>query len=173
MFKLFKYTIYTFVIVFVFNACHSSKKTQKKEHNSQIEIQKKYAALLHVEQSDIKNIKLYTFIDDWTGTPYKYGGLSKSGVDCSGFCNVLYKEVYNKQLPRGTKDIAKQLNKVKQSKLQEGDLVLFDIEGKKNAHVGVYLQNNKFVHASTSKGVIVSSLENPYYKKAYNKGGKI
>ncbi len=59
------------------------------------------------------------------------------------------------------------------SKLKEGDLVFFNISRKKNSHVGIYLKNNRFVHASSSKGVVISSLDNPYYKKAYNKGGKL
>ncbi len=171
--RLFKYILPISLLSFLLYSCNSQIKTQKKEVEVHKEIQKKYAELLNVSTSDIKNVRLYTFIDDWSGAPYKYGGLSKKGVDCSGFCNLLYNQVYQKQLPRSTKDIAKQLNKVKQSKLEEGDLVFFDIEGKKNAHVGIYLMNNKFVHASTSKGVIISSLDNPYYKKAYNKGGKI
>lgn len=154
-------------------ACNAQKKAKKQEELANKIIQKKYAELLKVSPSTIKNIKLYTFIDQWTGTPYQYGGLSKKGVDCSGFCNVLYQEVYHKELPRTTKDLSKQIDKVKKTKLTEGNLVFFNIKGKKNAHVGVYLMNHKFVHASSSKGVIISSLENPYYKKAYNKGGKI
>ena len=66
------------------------------------------------------------------------------------------------------------LFKVKKAKLKEGDLVFFNITKKnKNSHVGVYLKNNKFVHASTSKGVVISSLDNPYYKKVYSKGGVV
>lgn len=165
--------LYIFSFIIGVLSCNPQKKAQKKEEAHNKVIQEKYADMLNVSKSDIKNVKLYAFIDEWTGVPYKYGGLSKKGVDCSGFCNLLYQEVYHRELPRSTKDIEKQLNKVKKSKLEEGHLVFFNIEGKKNAHVGVYLQNNKFVHASTSKGVIISSLENPYYKKAYNKGGKI
>lgn len=133
----------------------------------------KYANILGVSKSELKNQRLYSFIDDWYGTKYKYGGVSKSGVDCSGFCNVLYREVYNKGMKRRTSDIVKDINKVSKGSLREGDLVFFNISKKKNAHVGVYLTNNKFVHASTSKGVLISSLDNPYYKKAYNKGGRL
>jgi len=161
------------ILFIVLIACNSQKKLGKQNSSEVKKIETKYAALLNVPASQIKNIQLYSFIDRWTGTPYKYGGISKGGVDCSGFCNILYKEVYKKQLPRTTKEIAKQLNKVNKNKLTEGNLVFFNIQGKKNSHVGVYLMNNKFVHASSSKGVIISSLENPYYKKAYNKGGKI
>lgn len=143
-------------------------KTKNSNH-----VVAKYAEKLQVSKSQITNIALYEFIDDWYGVKYKFGGLTKSGVDCSGFCNVLYNKVYKKELPRSTKDIVKVINKVPQSKLKEGDLVFFNISGKKNSHVGLYLINNYFVHASTSKGVVISNLTNPYYKKAYNKGGSI
>lgn len=165
-----KNTIYIIVILFTLLACGKNKKSVVKAESS---VAKKYAEILQVTPNQLKNTKLYQFIDDWYGVKYKYGGLTKSGVDCSGFTNLLYQNVYKKQLPRTTSELAEQINKVSKNKLVEGNLVFFNIEGKKNAHVGVYLINNKFVHASTSKGVIISSLENPYYKKAYNKGGKI
>lgn len=163
--------VYISFLFVVFSSCGKKEVlVSSKAHNEIIE---KYAEKLQISKSQITNVSLYEFIDKWYGTKYKYGGLSTSGVDCSGFCNILYKEVYKTELPRSTKDIAKQLKKVNQSNLEEGHLIFFDIEGKKNSHVGVYLKNNRFVHASTSKGVIISSLENPYYKKAYNKGGTI
>ena len=162
---------YILIILLIGTACGKKKAVvSTKTNNTIIE---KYAEKLQVPKSQIKNVALYQFIDDWYGTKYQYGGLTKSGVDCSGFSNILYKEVYQKELPRSTKDLYKQLKKVNKTKLEEGNLVFFNIEGKKNTHVGVYLMNNKFVHASTSKGVIISSLENPYYKNAYNKGGTI
>jgi lipoprotein Spr len=132
----------------------------------------KYAQIIGVSKSEIKNAKLYSFIDDWYGTKYKYGGMSKLGVDCSGFCNILYNYVYNKSLKRKASDIANDVSKVSKETLVEGDLIFFNISNK-NSHVGIYLMNNKFVHASTSKGVLISSLDNPYYKKNYNKGGRL
>ncbi len=98
--------------------------------------------------------------------------MSKFGVDCSGFCNILYSHIYNKSIKRRASDIAKDIDKVNKKNLKEGDFVFFNIS-KKNSHVGIYLMNNKFVHASTSKGVMISSLDNPYYKKVYNKGGRL
>jgi hypothetical protein len=164
-----KNTFLLFVAI-VLIACSSQKKLPQENKNTYIV--NKYAQILGAQKSEITNIKLYKFINDWIGTKYKYGGLSKQGVDCSGFCNVLYKEIYNKQLDRRAADIAKSSKKVSKNKLQEGDLVFFTISSKKNSHVGVYLKNNKFVHASTIKGVVISSLDNPYYKKTFNKGGK-
>ncbi len=155
----------------VITSCGGNKKTVSNKKNSYII--NKYANLLQTPKSDIINIKLYSFIDDWYGTKYKYGGMSKAGVDCSGFCNILYSQIYNKEITRTTAGLSKEINRVGKNKLKEGDLVFFNISKKKNSHVGVYLKNNRFVHASTSKGVLISNLNNPYYKKAYSKGGRL
>jgi cell wall-associated NlpC family hydrolase len=163
-----KYVFLLVLSIYLFS-CGGGKTTVAKNKGNYIV--DKYAEILQAPKSDIKNVKLYSFIDDWYGSIYKYGGLSKSGVDCSGFCNVLYSEVYNKQIQRTTSQLSKKINKTSKSNLKEGDLVFFNISKKKNSHVGVYLKNNRFVHASSSKGVIISSLDNPYYKKTYNKGG--
>jgi len=170
-------------------SCGSSKKTKssrskskskntatrpspKSTKTSTSSIQQKYATKLQVKPSQVRNAQLYSFVNSWEGTPYRYGGMSKSGADCSGFSNVLYKEVYRKQLPRTTKDIYSSCRKVGKGELREGDLVFFDIQGKKKSHMGVYLQNNRFVHASSSKGVVISDLNNPYYKKYFSGGGR-
>jgi hypothetical protein len=166
-----------------FTSCKSSKRGTKNRSNSHQKaeytptqsnrlIQKKYASILSVPEGEIRNIALYEFIDEWTGTPYKYGGCSKSGADCSGFTGALYSEVYKRTIPRTTSDIEKQTKAVDKSNLREGDMVIFDIEGKKSSHVGVYLLNGRFVHASSSKGVIISTLDSPYYQKHFYRGGR-
>lgn len=168
--------IITIFLLVLLIGCKGTKKASTsnlEESKATVDIQSKYAEILKVDVKAVQNIKLYQFVDEWVGVQYKYGGTSKSGVDCSGFCNVLYNNVYSKTLPRTSSEIAKQLQKVPKGSLAEGDIVVFDIEGKRNSHVGVYLANNKFVHASTSSGVIISSLEHPYYQKAYSKGGKL
>jgi cell wall-associated NlpC family hydrolase len=152
-------------------SCGGNKKVVTVTTNNPI--LDKYASILKTPKSEINNIKLYSFIDDWIGAKYKYGGMSKTGIDCSGFCNVLYAQVYNKAIKRRASDLSKDIDKVDKNKLKEGDLVFFNISQKQNSHVGVYLKNNRFVHASTSKGVMISSLDNPYYKKTYNKGGSL
>ncbi len=161
-------------------SCSRNKKATKKKLAHTTEqvsrnndgLKEKYARSLGVDAKDIQNIALYQFIDEWYGVPYKFGGTTKAGADCSGFVGQLYDTVYRKSLPRSTNEIDKACSNVSKSSLKEGDLVFFDINKKKVSHVGVYLQNNKFVHASTSKGVIISDLENPYYQKSFSKGGR-
>lgn len=169
------YTV-SMVSLLIMWSCGGGKKTTAVKSNTETtskdtQIKNKYANLLNTSKDEITNVKLYSFIDDWYGTTYKYGGMAKTGVDCSGFCNVLYGQVYKQQIDRTTRDLSKKINKVNKTSLKEGDLVFFTISGKKNSHVGIYLKNNMFVHASSSKGVVISSLENPYYKKNYSTGG--
>lgn len=156
-------------------ACGNNKKITKTEEPSKATVKKlqvKYAAMLGVDESRIDNEKLYIFIDEWYGVPYKYGGKSKAGVDCSGFTCILYKEALNRQIQGSAAGLYEMCKAVKKDDLEEGDLVFFKINSNKISHVGVYLQNNKFVHASTKRGIIINDLDEPYYKKYFFKGGR-
>jgi cell wall-associated NlpC family hydrolase len=158
------------MVLFIFS-CKSHKNTTSIKSDKNYT--EKYAAILQVKPNDLHNDKLYQFIDHWYGTPYKYGGNTKSGIDCSGFAGTLYQVVYNKNLPRSSKGIYELTSHISEKSLKEGDLVFFKIEQKDVSHVGIYLANNKFVHASTKKGVIINDLNEPYYKKYFHKGGRI
>ncbi|WP_423809419.1 NlpC/P60 family protein [Photobacterium iliopiscarium] len=103
---------------------------------------------------------------NWKGTPYRYGGSSKKGIDCSAFVQVGYSSVYQKLLPRTTLELVKKGKQVKRNNAKEGDLVFFRT-GRNSRHVGIYLGNLKFLHASQSKGVIISRLDNPYWKRHF------
>lgn len=104
--------------------------------------------------------KITSFYKEWKGTRYKMGGTSKSGVDCSALMQRLYKEKFTLDLPRTTKNLSQEGDKVKKRNYWEvGDLVFFKIGWRKTHHVGVYLGNNRFLHASTSKGVIISEVD--------------
>lgn len=144
--------------------------TPKKSENSAIKV--KYATQLNVAPREIENEKLYSFIDEWYATPYKYAGSDKSGIDCSGFTSKLYETVYLKKISRASRDLYATSVEVKKENLKEGDFVFFKIESKNVSHVGVYLMNNKFVHASTKKGVIISDLNETYYQKYFFIGGR-
>ncbi|MCG7496393.1 NlpC/P60 family protein [Vibrio sp. Of7-15] len=109
---------------------------------------------------------LQNHYDNWKGTPYRLGGDSKFGIDCSAFVQITMQSVYNQSLPRTTAQQQYSGTQIAYNELQQGDLVFFKT-GKKIRHVGVYVGGRKFMHASTSKGVIVSRLDNPYWADAY------
>ena len=118
------------------------------------------------------NHKLYLEASEWIGTPYRAGGDNKRGTDCSGLTCQLYKKVYHTKLPRSTDTQKKESNKITKRNLREGDFTS-SRSGKRVAHVGIYLKNGKFIHASTSQGVIISHLNEPYYTKHCISGGRV
>ena len=112
----------------------------------------------------------------WLGVPYKYAGNTKNGVDCSGLNCEVYKKVYRIQLHRNSKQqYEKDCHSVSLKKLQSGDLVFFAPDAKKKNinHTGIYLKDSKFIHASSSKGVVVSSLMENYYSQRFVAGGRV
>ncbi len=116
--------------------------------------------------------KLYAQYNYWRGTPYKYGGLSRKGVDCSGFVHQAYKAVYNISLPRSTNDQIRQGERVNINALKTGDLLFFNT-GWKVRHVGIYVEKGKFMHASTSRGVTISNINNAYWRKNYTQARRL
>ena len=133
-------------------------------------LQFKYAILLNASVEDISDMKLWQFIDSWWGTRYHYGGTTQDGIDCSGFTGMLMSNVYGITLPRTAKEQYQQTKHVKKDKLQLGDLVFFNTRGGVS-HVGMYLMNNKFVHASTS-GVTISGMDDDYYSRRFVGAGR-
>jgi lipoprotein Spr len=132
-----------------------------------------YSNLLGFNIPHINNPKLYEGVSDWLGTPYRYSGNSKKGIDCSSLVCELYKDCYNHRLSGCASDIFKDAEPISRSELREGDLVFFKIGKKSISHVGIYLGQNRFVHASLQNGVIVSNLDDPYYDKYFYKAGRI
>lgn len=121
-------------------------------------------ALYQSENGIVK--ELLAHYQKWKGTRYELGGLSKSGVDCSGFVYIAYLKRFNLELPRTTINQIRAGYSVDKSELNPGDLVFFRT-GEDSRHVGIYLDNGKFMHASSSKGVMISRLNNRYWKKHY------
>lgn len=122
--------------------------------------------------------RLYLEAASWLGVGYKYGGNKRStGVDCSGLTGLIYQAVYGKTLQRSSADVLSvDCRRIGKGELREGDLVFFRTDGKKTStpnHVGIYLKDNKFIHSSTSRGVIVSSLEQDYYVRNWIAGGRV
>ena len=123
--------------------------------------------------ANVKSKQLYRFITDWTGVRYRLGGLDKRGIDCSGFALLLNKEIYGLKLPRRSKDQADVIKEKNVSQLKEGDLIFFSFGGNGIDHVGVYLNHGFFVHASTTRGVIVDDLSLPAYQRVLVKAGPV
>lgn len=115
---------------------------------------------------------LYQQVEAWEGVPYRLGGLSKEGIDCSGFVYMTYLNQFNKRLPRSTYRQSKVGDQVFQRDLDAGDLIFFRI-GYSTRHVGIYLENGLFAHASKSSGVMVSNLQDTYWSKRYWKAVRI
>lgn len=109
---------------------------------------------------------LYKQYSAWRGVPYRAGGESRRGVDCSGFVQLTFREQFAMQLPRDTDSQAQVGKAISSRQLRPGDLVFFNI-GRRTRHVGVMVENNKFLHASTSKGVMISDLNQPYWQRYY------
>jgi lipoprotein Spr len=115
-----------------------------------------------------KQTGLQTAVNGWLGVPYLYGGESKKGVDCSALTQNIFVEAYGSQLPRTAKLQLKMGNKISPALLKKGDLVFFqNSRGVFIDHVGIYLGNDKFVHASRQKGVIISRFSSAYYQKRF------
>ncbi len=105
---------------------------------------------------------------DWHGTPYRLGGLSRRGIDCSGFVYLTFRNRFNIQLPRTTGQQSRLGTRISKSELKPGDLVFFKTGwGEDGLHVGIYDHNDLFIHASTSRGVMRSSLNNVYWRKVF------
>jgi lipoprotein Spr len=132
-----------------------------------------FSQIMGVALSATSNLKLYEFVYDWIGTPYRLGGGTKKGIDCSGFAFELYNKVFSTLIGSNSRSIYSTVNPISKDELKEGDLVFFKIGSRSITHMGVYMGNNKFAHASTSKGVMISDLNEAYWKRYYFKSGRL
>ena len=136
-------------------------------------LQFKYAILLNIAVEELYDQKLLVFLESWYGTKYRLGGSDRSGVDCSAFVQHFMSTMYDIILPRTSGEQFVQSVRILKSELQEGDLVFFRTQRRKQvSHVGIYLRNNKFVHASTSSGVMISDLSEAYYSSRFIGAGR-
>jgi len=104
--------------------------------------------------------------EKWRGTPYEDGGLSRLGIDCSGYTVLVYRDLFGLSLPRTAWEQAESGREVSRTALKTGDLVFFNT-GRSKKHVGIYLDGDQFIHASLSKGVTLSSLDDSYWSEKY------
>lgn len=157
------------VVALVFVGCSSTRRLEKKLHREVYES-------LGMEEDSRDNFLLYKEAAFWLHTRHVEGGISRNGIDCSGLVYMVYKDVYGKTLERNSAGILKKnCRRISKLQLSEGDLVFFNTSGGWFVinHVGIYLKDNKFVHTSISKGVMISSLDEPYYRKTWVCGGRV
>jgi cell wall-associated NlpC family hydrolase len=125
-------------------------------------------------QYDKKNVAavLYQQLAEWKGVRHRYGGLDKSGVDCSGFVYLTLWRHFGLEVPRNTKELSRYGVAVSRSRLAPGDLVFFKT-GLFKRHVGIYIEDGKLLHASTSRGVMLSDMEDGYWTRRYWKARRV
>jgi probable lipoprotein NlpC len=129
-------------------------------------------ARVDLDNSALVKETLYAHYGQWKNTRYQIGGLSRNGIDCSGFVYLTFKSKLGIVLPRSTEFQAELGTGIDKDQLRTGDLVFFKT-GRTDRHVGVYLENGRFLHASTSQGVIISALDESYWKSAYWKAKRL
>lgn len=130
-----------------------------------------YSQVAGFEIPSVYNPKLYEAVSEWLNVPYRYAGNSANGIDCSAFVSLLFEKVYGLNFTGTSAEMAMKAKAVKKHNLAEGNLVFFRIRKKRISHVGICLDNKRFVHASRTSGVTISSMDDPYYKKYFAKGG--
>lgn len=150
---------------------YTNEASSNTEHLEALQF--KYGIRLDIPVENVTNLNLFYTIDEWWHTRYRMGGTSKKGIDCSAFMQVLMSTVYHTTLPRIARDQYAASTKITSSDWQEGDLVFFSRSGHSVGHVGMYLGNNKFVHSSSSKGVMISDLSETYWVKRFVGAGRI
>jgi lipoprotein Spr/probable lipoprotein NlpC len=140
--------------------------------NQDIRKSSEYIQPVNLSSTSKVKRRLYSQFKEWKAVRYKLGGLSKRGIDCSGFVYITYKNRFGIKLPRTTALQSRIGSRVSKNRLRAGDLVFFRTSSKVR-HVGIYLEDDNFMHASTSKGVMISSLHNTYWSKKYWKSVRI
>jgi cell wall-associated NlpC family hydrolase len=101
------------------------------------------------------------------GVPYEYGGAGRGGMDCSAFTEAVYGGALRVQIPRSTSDQFREGTEIERDRLRFGDLVFFNTTGESPSHVGIYIEDDLFAHASVSYGVTISSMESQYYRDRF------
>ncbi len=163
---MYKHVI-VFICIILLTACSSAPYYGSKEPSVKV-------AEKRVDLSDTHKIKqiLNQQYKDWEHVQHRMGGTSKKGIDCSGLVYRTYRSKFGIDMPRSTEYQSEVGQSIQQDKLRAGDMVFFKT-GIFTRHVGMYVDKGNFLHASKSKGVMVSNLKNPYWKSAYWKAQRV
>jgi hypothetical protein len=178
--KAFKFLLLSIILILTFSlwGCMTSSpryttidtqeqlKEEEKEDNIIVEINKVEPSIKE-SNNLIDQEKVMKLIKKLIATPYHYGGKNPSGFDCSGFTSYIYQNALNIRITPASVEQYRLGKKISNDNLLFGDLIFFNTTGRIPSHVGIYTGNNSFAHASTVKGVTISSLNSEYYKKRY------
>ncbi|KHN50932.1 bifunctional murein DD-endopeptidase/murein LD-carboxypeptidase [Pectobacterium fontis] len=167
-------------VAMMLSACGSNSAYNHKAQTDMHAVNDKDGLLLQASQDEfealVRNVdiksKLLNQYASWKGVRYRLGGDSRRGIDCSAFVQRTFREQFGMDLPRSTYEQQEMGQQIQRNKLRVGDLVLFRA-GSTGRHVGIYLGNDQFVHASTSSGVIISKMTEDYWNKRYQEGRRI
>jgi lipoprotein Spr/probable lipoprotein NlpC len=132
-----------------------------------------YAQTLGLHLAFNENKDLLRTVTDWIGAPYSYGSNSRRGTDCSGFVTRVFREVYGINLIHSSRAMFSTTKRVAKTEMKTGDLVFFRRGKGPIYHVGIYLKDGKFAHSATNGGVMVSSLNQPYYHRNFYAAGRV
>jgi lipoprotein Spr len=149
---------------FITGCTSTNSKYVQSDKSIQDKIEKNNRKI-ELQRAEYVHNALMDFYNKWKGVKYKFGGDDRKGIDCSAFTQKVFKEKFDLDIPRTTRTQVKIGTTVKKSELELGDLIFFKT-GRVDRHVGIYIGEGKFMHASI-KGVKVTKLNKPFYKKAY------
>jgi len=174
--RSFIYILLIILTNLIIISCGSSKKVTSYKKTKSSYSKNIYRASDKNRSSKDSNIVLKT-AKSFLGTPYKYGGTNRTGFDCSGLVMVSFDRLGFK-LPRNSAQQSKEGKQIKISEVREGDLVFFNTSGNSISHVGIIERIErsgeiKFIHSSTSKGVIISSMDENYWKTRFVKAVRL
>ncbi|CAM3053648.1 C40 family peptidase [Vibrio rarus] len=150
------------VLVIVLSGCASGPETNPRAKVNTQHIDQQIDHKFSAQESQA----LFRFYEIWHQTPYQFGGSSKRGVDCSAFTQIAFAQLFGYSLPRTTEQQSERGVEIDYEERRFGDLVFFKT-GFMTQHVGIYIEDNSFMHASSSRGVIISRLDSPYWADAF------
>ncbi|NVJ61469.1 MAG: C40 family peptidase [Gammaproteobacteria bacterium] len=168
------------ILLGIVSGCSSSPHKESTQHfpdakrtglpktngiKNNLDIHRRYQSQREQSQQE-QNQQLFHLFERWQGTPYQLGGLSRQGIDCSGWIFLVYQSVFQHTIPRTTYQQSKLGTNINQTQLEFGDLVFFNT-GPKVRHVGIFIGDDQFMHASTRRGVIISNLNNSYWRPRF------
>lgn len=170
--------IFSLILIFIFiQSCVQPRIDRRTPFHTAKINQAKWETILRRTELKNNSLPVKKFIGNirlFLGTPYKNGGTSITGTDCSGFVMTIYKKTFNIDLPHNTTMMYQQTIPVSLKNLKLGDLLFFEnYEGRGISHVAIYLIDNHFVHASLQQGVVISDLDNSYYRMRFRSARRV